>query len=69
MININECKAHMYDIIGAIYEVRKEMGVGLNENCYQEAFEMQLTEMNIVYEREKAFNPHFLDRKVRIFYK
>ena len=55
----------MYDIIGAIYEVRKEMGVGLNENCYQEAFEMQLTEMNIVYEREKAFNPHFHGKKLK----
>ena len=65
MININECKAHMYDIIGAIYEVRKEMGVGLNEHCYQEAFEMQLTEMNIVYEREKAFNPHFHGKKLK----
>ena len=29
MININECKAHMYNIIGAIYEVRKEMGGGV----------------------------------------
>ena len=38
MININECKAHMYDIIGAIYEVRKEMGVGLNENHRAQLF-------------------------------
>ena len=49
MVGIKESKAYMYDIVGAIYEVRKEMGVGLNESCYQEALEMQLQEIGVSY--------------------
>lgn len=59
MVNIIACKAFMYDIIGAIYEVRNEMGAGLNENCYKEAMEIQLQEMQIEYMREVAFRPMF----------
>ena len=49
MVGIKESKAYMYDVVGAIYEVRKEMGVGLNESCYQEALEMQLQEIGVSY--------------------
>lgn len=65
MINIQESKKHIYDVIGAMLEVRKGMGVGLNESCYQEALEMQLQEMNIQYEREMAFNPSYHGRKMK----
>ena len=41
MVEIEESKKFMYDIVGAIYEVRNELGIGLNESCYQEALEMQ----------------------------
>lgn len=58
-------KAYMYDVIGALYEVRNEMGIGLNESCYQEALEMQLQEMHIQYEREMAFSPYFHGKKLK----
>lgn len=57
MIDISALKSHIYDVVGAIYEVHKELGPGLNEYCYQEGFSMQLSEQNIVYQREKTFHP------------
>ena len=65
MVGIKESKAYMYDVVGAIYEVRKEMGVGLNESCYQEALEMQLQEIGVSYKREMAFNPYFHGKKMK----
>ena len=41
----------MYPIIGAIYEVHKELAPGLNEYVYQEGLAMQLEEEGILYER------------------
>jgi len=32
--DINKYKAHIYDVVGAIHEVHKELGPGLNEYCY-----------------------------------
>ena len=65
MVGIKESKAYMYDVVGAIYEVRKEMGVGLNESCYQEALEMQLQEIGVSYKREMAFNPYYHGKKMK----
>ena len=51
MINIPQLTEHIYDVVGAIFEVHKELGPGLNEYVYQEGLEMELTERNIVFER------------------
>ena len=64
MVEIEESKKFMYDIVGAIYEVRNELGIGLNESCYQEALEMQLKEMNVSYERELSFHPLYHGKKM-----
>ena len=40
--NIEKLKQFMYPIVGAIYEVHKELGPGLNEYVYQEGLAMQL---------------------------
>ena len=63
MVEIEESKKFMYDIVGAIYEVRNELGIGLNESCYQEALEMQLKEMNVAYERELSFHPCIMEKR------
>ena len=44
-----------YKITGAIFEVHKELGPGLLEKVYQEAFEKELKYQGIPYEREKNF--------------
>lgn len=59
MIDISKLKTHFYDVVGAIHEVHRELGPGLNEYCYQEGLQEQLTEQNIVYEREKVFHPTY----------
>ena len=49
----------MYDIVGAIHDVHKYLGPGLNESCYQEAMELQLKNEAIPYKRELSFHPTF----------
>lgn len=44
-----------YKINGAIYEVHKVLGPGLLEKVYQEAFEKELKNQGIPFEREKSF--------------
>jgi len=44
-----------YKINGALFEVQKELGPGLLEKVYQEAFEKELKLQGIPFEREKAF--------------
>lgn len=59
MIDISELKTHIYDVVGALYEVHKELGPGLNEYCYQEGLQLQLTEVGISFQREKYFHPSY----------
>ena len=59
MINVEEYKKLMYDVIGAIHEVHCELGAGLNESCYQEGLEIQLKEQGIHYLREPSFHPYY----------
>ncbi|MBQ9355813.1 MAG: GxxExxY protein [Prevotella sp.] len=59
MIDISELKTHIYDVVGALHEVHKELGPGLNEYCYQEGLQLQLTEVGIPFQREKLFHPTY----------
>ena len=42
MIDVAKYKDHIFDVIGALHEVHRELGPGLSEVCYQEALELQL---------------------------
>lgn len=42
MINIEEYKDECFDVVGAIYNVKKELGPGLNEKVYQEGLGIEL---------------------------
>lgn len=59
MMDTSFYKVYMYDVIGAIHEVHKELGAGLKEVCYQEAFEMELKERDLSYYREMSFHPKY----------
>ena len=58
-----------YKINGALYEVHKELGPGLNEYCYQEGMESQLKEQGIIFEREKKFHPIYHDKPLNAEYR
>lgn len=57
MMDISAYKQHIYDVVGAIHEVHKELGAGLNEYCYQEGLQLQLQESGIPFQRELSFHP------------
>ena len=69
MLDISKYKDYMYDVVGAIHEVHKELGAGLNEFCYQEGLAMQLTEDNIPFERELSFHPTYHGKLMNAAYR
>lgn len=69
MVNFGEMKAYMFEVVGAIHEVHAELGPGLNEYCYQEALEMELSEKNIPFEREFSFHPLYHGKPLKAEYR
>ena len=69
MIDISELKQHMYDVVGAIHDVHKELGAGLNEYCYQEGLQLQLEESGIPFQLELSFHPHYHGREMSAEYR
>ena len=65
MFDIDSKSRLLYDIVGAIYRVIKDLGPGLNEHCYQEALSIELEERSIKYQRELAFAPTYHGRKMQ----
>ena len=59
MIDLESETRKMYDIVGAIHDVHKYLGPGLNESCYQEALELQLKDIAIPFNREYFFHPTY----------
>ena len=59
MIDIEALKNYAYDTVGAIHEVHKELGPGLNEKIYQEGLQLELLERNIPFKRELIFHPTY----------
>ena len=60
-------KDKTYQIIGACYEVHKNLGCGFLEAVYQEALVMELIDRNVPVEREKIlrinYKGKFLEKK------
>lgn len=69
MVDIQALKKHMFDVVGAIYEVHKELGAGLNEFCYQEGLQMQLEEQEIPFSREMSFHPSYHGKPMEAVYR
>ena len=69
MINTTELKRHIYDVIGALHEVHKELGPGLNEYCYQEGLQLQFEEQRIPYKREVSFHPKYHGKEMQALYR
>ena len=69
MIDIRRLKEHMFDVLGAIYTVHKELGPGLNEYCYQEGLQMELTEQKIPFLREMSFHPSYRGKQMESLFR
>ena len=69
MNGAEELRNHVYDIVGALHCVHNELGPGINEYCYQEAFAMELSDRGIPFEREKTFHPIYKGRAMNAEYR
>ena len=69
MINIATLKHHIYDVVGALHEVHKELGAGLNESCYQEGLRIQLEEQGIEFSKELSFHPSYHGRQMESMFR
>lgn len=58
----------MYSLIGAAMEVYNQLGRGMEEPIYQEAMEMELTERNIAFEREKVLHTYYKGKVLKKVY-
>lgn len=58
-------KDETYKIIGTVMEVHNELGSGFLEAVYQEAFEIELKNQDIPYEREKMLNIYYKNQKLK----
>ena len=58
-------KNEVYDIIGACFDVYKELSCGLSEPIYQEALEIEFNLRGIPFEREKELVVYYKGRKLR----
>lgn len=52
-------KQECYLILGAVFEVHKQLGCGFLEKVYQEALEVELKVRGIPYEREKQIKINY----------
>lgn len=59
-----ECKEAMYNVVGAIYAVHSELGVGLTEFCYQEGLAIEFEARGIPFLKEAAFHPIYRGRQM-----
>lgn len=62
-------KAYLFEIIGAMHEVSRELGPGLNEYIYQEALMIELEELGVEYQREKELKPSFHGKELNATYR
>lgn len=57
-------KKEVYKIIGAAFEVHKELGCGFLEAVYQEAFEMELINQDIPFKREPKISINYKGKQL-----
>lgn len=55
-------------ILHAAYQVHKELGCGFLEKVYQEALAIQMTEMEIPFEREKRLGIFYHNKRLQCDY-
>lgn len=61
-------KEETFKIIGACFEVHKELGKGFLEVVYKDALEIEFHKQGIFFEREKRYDVYYKDVKIPHFY-
>ena len=59
MIETELLREHIYDVVGAVHNVHKVLGPGLNESCDQEGLQIEFTQKKIPFKREISFHPTY----------
>ena len=59
MINAISLREHIYDVVGAVHNVHRILGPGLNESCYQEGLQIEFAHNKIPFQREVSFHPTY----------
>ena len=58
-------KQEVYAIMGAAFEVYKELGSGFLEPIYQEALELELADRKIPFDAQKAIAVYFKKKRLK----
>lgn len=69
MMDINKNKELLYNIVGILYDVHKELGAGLNEAVYQEGLKIELELQDIQFEKEVSFHPIYKGKEMESLYR
>ena len=57
-----------FAVIGAAMAVHRELGPGFLESAYGDALEMELSEQNIPFEREKLIHIYYKGKPIKTYY-
>lgn len=57
--DLAQLKSHVYDIVGCLQEVHRELGPWLNEYMYQEAVKVAFEEKQVPFEKEYYFQASY----------
>ena len=63
----NHLKEYVYDVIGYLFKVYKELPCGLPEYIYQEALDVILSENEVPHKKEFIFHPVFREKMLSSF--
>jgi GxxExxY protein len=62
-------KEESYKIVGACFEVHKQLGPGFLESVYTEALESEFQKIDIPYEKEKKLQIFYSDQLMKKYFK
>ena len=64
-----QLKKYVYDVIGYLFKVYKELPCGFPEYMYQEALEIILSENHVPHKKEFIFHPVFYEKTLSSYFK
>lgn len=65
----DQLKEYVYDVIGYLFKVYKELPCGFPEYMYQEAIGIVLSENGVPYNKEYCFHPYFNGKPLASYFK